>query len=192
MLAETKNTTVYCSIPETTVQNYITGQHALNVLSEDGTSADWHPHIWFWEEGVQKPIPLSIAGLTIRSTNHIFGEYGIIECKDWLSATKQLDLAHLANVYRANYVRALLDLIHHSMMERVSAHEDWICWKGAVYDWFDREEDKIEFYQKCVILKDSLADNYKKWFVEWVASEIHHDNKWGGYELDSRLSKLFT
>lgn len=191
MIAATKNRIIYCEIPETSMQNYITGQHALNVVAEDGTSADWHPHIWFWEEGVQKPTLLSLAGVNMHSTNQIFGSYGIIECKDWLAKSKGFNLSHLKAVYRANYVRALLDLVYHTMMERVSANRDWVCWKGAVFDWFDRNEDKIEFYQKCIILKDSLTGQHKTWFVNWVSSEIQHDDVWGGYTLDPQLSKYF-
>ena len=132
---------VYCSVPKTSQINYITGQHALNLIAEDGSSADWHGNIWYWYETESKdgyrrywfdfdseikemslscgkmPRTVTIAGIDTYSTSHILGNCGIIECKEWLSKTESLDLSQHEKVYRANYVRAILDLAYDSLIE---------------------------------------------------------------------------
>lgn len=134
------------NIPKTTNENYITGTSALNVPTKDGKFADWH----FTETFLTPGTRFRVAGKNYPSTNHIFGNYGIKECSTILREYGAYVEPNM-EVYVANYVRAILDLVYNITKEHQSA--DFL----KLDDYFE-EEEKSEVFHKINSIKSQIID----------------------------------
>ena len=180
---------IKCEIPQTTEENYITGFYALNITAEDGNRADWHD-VWSWGEGVEKPRTVSVAGITFPSTNHILGNYGVIECREHLKSIG-FAVSHTEKVYRANYFRAMLDDVYKGLIEYGVKHKKIIGKTGYMYDFLDNDDQKTEFYTICKIMLQALDEEQKPIFKDWVVKEYEYDTSYGDSELDIEIIKDF-
>jgi hypothetical protein len=154
-----------CVIPYTTPNNYITGIYALNVAADDGTSADWHD-VYHWRDGIDKPRTVAVAGITVRDSNYIFGNYGVSESKHRLERIG-IDTGGVKEVYIANHIRAVLDMLFDSLCECNEIYN----LTGAVGDWFDKESDRNELISKCNMLTNVLSGENKSALTRWLLKE---------------------
>jgi hypothetical protein len=91
-------------LPVTTRERSITGIKALSVPC-DGILSDWHFSTAF--SGVK---PLSIAGMTLASTEYLWGLAGVDDRSDYFRSASGEETGA---VYVASPPRAIADLLHH-------------------------------------------------------------------------------
>ena len=83
-------------IPKTSEKIYISGYEALNIPNENGDIADWHPRTYLSSQNPNEYIKTYKLDETI-------GNVGI--------KNKTINFPYKAEVYIANFVRAIIDII---------------------------------------------------------------------------------
>lgn len=143
------------SIPPTSPERYLTGFEALNIPLADGTAADWRFHEVF----VACEGPAHVAGAGYPPTSVFFGGYGIRECGDQLRKMGRADV--LGPVWAADHVRAILDLVAKSVMER--RLPDHV----PADDLLDREADRAELRRKVAEFRAKVSDDVRNLIDRW-------------------------
>lgn len=148
-------------IPKTTEKQYISGYEALNIPNEKGDVADWHPRTYL----------SSIEPYDYIKTyklDEIVGNTGI--------AKANITFPSKAEVYIANYVRAIIDII-------ISSDKDIEIKSilGCKNDFLTDEEGEELFKELIGILKKNhkkkdkiimfLKYEYPKQFYEYKKGE---------------------
>lgn len=128
-------------LPQTYLNNYISGYYALNTPDTDGIPADWHPNMYWYSYDENDIVPL-------YNTNDIFGTQGIEYRK-----VNYFSCIFYDKVYIASHVRAIADLV-------VTLSNIDVL-RGCVNDWLRTEKQEWELYN--MLLK---ADN-----IEWFLKE---------------------
>ena len=114
--------------------DYISGWEALNIPTENGLIADWHPlHYFNKKQDIKK-----------YSYNEILGNSGIKK-----RYVKMLDKEE----YVANYPRAIADLVYHNEMKGL---------KNCVNDFLNDDEEKELFEYLKLINNNEVVDNFMK------------------------------
>ena len=125
---------------------YVTGQHALNILTSLETAGDWHASALQWE----RP--------TIwESEGSFFGDYGI---ESGVPIPE-----HDEPFYVANHIRALLDLlIDNRLTVAQGMRDDFICNEEYTPEIFDKvwQLRHLDHWDKIDAL---MKREYK---MEWV------------------------
>ena len=127
--------------------NYITGMTALNIPDKNGNFADWH----FVETFLSGRGKLFISGENMATTHDVFGGYGIRECSQVLRRMG-VSLPSRSKVYAANFVRAILDLLHETVQKK--KNPQYI----TLDDLLDDEDLKQEFFDRLIALKKYIKD----------------------------------
>lgn len=126
----------YKKVPKTTPERYISGYEALNVVDENGLTADWHP-LTFWTSTTQEEIPLY--------ENPLLKEKGISFRK--IPFSEEM-------VYIANFARAIADLIYHE-------YETHPClFRNIAEDFLSKEERAELFGYLLEIRKEKEIDEF--------------------------------
>lgn len=140
-------------IPETSINRYISGWEALNVVNESGLTADWHP-LKFWTTNLDsEEIPLF--------SNSVLGNRGIHRRKIKYSDDP---------VYIADFPRAIADLIYNN--------DKTDSLVNAANDFLTEEETNILFSYLLEILKSKDIESYikqefPKKYYEWKYGDRH-------------------
>ena len=143
------------SIPPTSPDRYVTGFAALNIPLADGTAADWH----FVATFIESASTARVAGLNSPSASVVFGGYGVHECGRELRACGHVGTD--GEVWAADFVRAILDLVHNSVAEgRRPDHVD-------VDDLLDRESDRRELAARLADLKRAMPEDARSLIERW-------------------------
>lgn len=115
--------------------NYISGWEALNIPTNDGYTADWHPQFYFNENKVLKTY----------SYNEILKDSGIL--KRYIPFLNK-------DEYVANYPRAIADLVYENNTKEL---------KNCVYDFLDENEAKELFEYLKIINKHKDIEDFMKY-----------------------------
>ena len=170
-------------VPKTSKTRYIGGYCALNLhpVPED-TSGDWHPADYLCCRADQPTLELGVFGEEAgpnRNTNHIFGDYGIIESaedfKKWGYSPVYTE------VYRSNHFRAILDMLYIDLMTRPIAGPPPMPYseQGATFDFLDTEEQKRELLDKALLIGPHLPPERRPFLDEWIArEEIYEEQRY--------------
>lgn len=146
-------------LPATSPKQYLTGKAALNVPYEDNTFADWH----FDETFLSGRGKFRIAGREAPDTSDLLGDYGIRECS---AVLKRYGVRLNTNqeVYAANHVRAILDMVVFSMLNgRVPLHV-------TVDDTLDDERSLRDLREQLALLKVRITDSSMLALLEqWIS-----------------------
>ncbi|MDR0307740.1 MAG: hypothetical protein LBI42_13015 [Chitinispirillales bacterium] len=153
-----------CAIPDTDMDHYITGIYALNLPNEKGDVADWHD-VFHWRLGIDNPREISVAGINMKSSNHLYGEYGVKEGREQL--VKKGLIVDKPLVYVANYCRAVIDMIYDCLAEYDAIYN----LTGAVYDWLYEEGQEAEFFEKLEPMKSFFKDKKRDVLIMWIDKE---------------------
>lgn len=147
--------------PKTSKKNYISGYEALNIPNENGDIADWHPRTYLSSQNPNEYIKTYKLDETI-------GNVGI--------KNKTINFPYKAEVYIANFVRAIIDIIIFSErdIEIKSLY-------GCRNDFLTDKEEKELFEELIEILKKGhkksekivmfLENEYPRKFLEYKGSE---------------------
>lgn len=160
-----------------TVQNpvneYITGQYALNIHHPeiaDEPTGDWHGFIW---DGI-KELPnekITYAGIGHEiNTFQIWGTYGIFDDKKHFE--KQGITIHTPKVYLANYYRAVLDRLFFNLKK----HEEILNLYGVTEDCFDTVQQKLFIIKKIKLARKHLTSKANKNLDHWIDYEINYEH----------------
>ena len=150
------------TLPQTSEKHYITGKAALNVPNEDGTFADWH----FDEVCLSGRGKIRVAGQDAPETANLLGNYGVRECSGVL---RRFGVALQAgeNVYVANHIRALLDMVLASVAKhRIPLHV-------TVEDMLDSPEERSELQAQVSALKSRITDKVTLSLLEQWEQKQH-------------------
>lgn len=129
-------TFIYKKIPETSLEKYISGFEALNIVSENGLTADWHP-ITFWTGKNDEEIPLY--------QNYILKDKGISLRKIPYSEEP---------VFIANFPRAIADLIYYEYEK--TPHR----FRNIANDFLSEKEKKELFEYLLEIRKEKNIEDF--------------------------------
>lgn len=140
-------------IPDTSLERYISGWEALNVVDENGLSADWHPLKFWLAYNDDDEIPLF--------SNPILGSNGIKKRK--IKYSDEL-------VYIADFPRAIADLIY------TDDKTDSLV--NASTDFLTDEEAKVLFKYLLKILKFKdieayIIHEFPKYYYDWKYENTH-------------------
>lgn len=150
------------------IKNYISGWEALNIPTNDGYTADWHPQFYFNKN----------KELKTYSYNEILKDSGI--SKRYIPFLNK-------DEYTANYPRAIADLVYDNNTKEL---------KNCVYDFLNEDEALELFEYLKIINKHKDIEDFMKYeltklyFKEFKNSQSHL----GDYPLKIEVSnrnKLF-
>lgn len=113
---------------------YLSGWEALNISRLDGTTADWHPLLYFSDKN----------SIKTYEKNEILGDLGIQK-----RYIKLLDKEE----YVASYARAIADLVY-------SGNTDGL--KNCVRDYLDNDEELELFGYLKLINTNKKVDDFMK------------------------------
>lgn len=113
---------------------YLSGWEALNIPRLDGTTADWHPLLYFADKNSVKTY----------ESNEILGDLGIQK-----RYIKILDKEE----YVASYARAIADLVYSGDIDGL---------KNCVRDYLDEDEEIELFGYLKLINKSHMVDDFMK------------------------------
>ena len=113
---------------------YLSGWEALNIPRLDGTTADWHPLLYFAYKN----------SLKTYESNEILGDLGIQK-----RYIKILDKEE----YVASYARAIADLVYSGDIDGL---------KNCVRDYLDEDEEIELFGYLKLINKSQMVDDFMK------------------------------
>lgn len=113
---------------------YLSGWEALNIPRLDGTTADWHPLLYFSDKN----------SIKTYESNEILGDLGIQK-----RYIKILDKEE----YVANYARAIADLVYSGNIDGL---------KNCVRDYLDNDEEIELFGYLKLINKSQMVDDFMK------------------------------
>lgn len=136
-------------IPETSINNYISGYYSLNTPDINDITADWHPRLYWYSNNKNEKIPL-------YNTNNIFSNEGIEYREVNIFSDEQNK-----KYYIANHVRAIADL--------VATLDDIRELRGCVNDWLMIETQEKELYELLLKIKDKDID----WFLKEEFAKYH-------------------
>jgi hypothetical protein len=146
---------------------YISGVHALNLPSPEGTSGDWHPSNVFFHD--ERDVPITLAGTGEKiDTNPIFGNYGICVCNEALKS-RGLSINETTGVtyYAANHYRAILDMLYGSINRaKYPYHLD-----RASEDYLDTGTEKLILLEKASIMLSFFPSEKRKLLKKWLDNE---------------------
>ena len=164
---------VQIPIPETTPEHYITGLYALNIPAPEGTTGDWHQV--FRHRAGRPPTQEVTLGGGEYSTNHLFGSWGVTEGRERLESVGLAVPDEMRNVYVANHMRAIADLVYESVRKYGTVRR----LQGATRDWLDTNEQRdTVFAMARRIAADSASDAEVVEAIEqWIADETGTDER---------------
>lgn len=113
---------------------YLSGWEALNIPRLDGTTADWHPLLYFSDKN----------SIKTYESNEILGDLGIQK-----RYIKILDKEE----YVASYARAIADLVYSGDIDGL---------KNCVRDYLDEDEEIELFGYLKLINKSQMVDDFMK------------------------------
>ncbi len=113
---------------------YLSGWEALNIPRLDGTTADWHPLLYFSDKN----------SIKTYESNEILGDLGIQK-----RYIKILDKEE----YVASYARAIADLVYSGNIDGL---------KNCVRDYLDNDEELELFGYLKLINKSQMVDDFMK------------------------------
>lgn len=154
------------AIPPTDRRRYITGVFALNVRPPEGTTGDWHD-VFHWRDGVDRPRVVQVAGVTVADTHALFGDFGVYEGRDRLVGKGLAIPADVREVFVANHLRAILDLLHASLRE----HGAVLNLTGATDDWLDTPEQQETVLELAPRIAAVVAPTAQAALHAWIVRE---------------------
>jgi hypothetical protein len=167
------NTIPISETPQTPINEYITGQYALNIHHPENTgepTGDWHGFIW---DGI-KELPhekITYAGIGHEiNTFDIWGTYGIFDDKQHFE--KQGIITHTPAVYLANYYRAGLDRLFFNLKK----YEAILNLYGVTEDCFDTVEQKMFIIKNICYSRKYLTRKANKNLDHWIDYEINYEH----------------
>lgn len=113
---------------------YLSGWEALNIPRLDGTTADWHPLLYFSDKN----------SIKTYESNEILGDLGIQ--KRYIKILEKEE-------YVASYARAIADLVYSGNIDGL---------KNCVRDYLDNDEELELFGYLKLINKSQMVDDFMK------------------------------
>lgn len=155
------------TIPFTTPTQYLTGVAALNIPYEDNTFADWHfCAVFLIGDGCFR-----VVGKDFPDTSHLLGTYGIRECAGVLRRYGR-PVAEGEKVYAANHVRALLDMVIHSIEKGKMPHH------VTVEDMLDDEASLKDFREQLDLLKSRIRNPETLLLLTQWEQQLRSEGTW--------------
>ena len=154
----------------TTKENYLTGLPALSLagvkIKAGNTTINY-----FGEGREDASGHLPIAGEDLRSTNPIYGDYGVYDATHLVPANL---IPGDLRVYAADQYRAVADMIHHSI---VTTYE--FSFEGAkltpskyrvtveLEKWFSGDEDRSQLLDYIGVIWKNVHDDKAEELITW-------------------------
>jgi hypothetical protein len=158
--------------PDNLINEYITGQYALNIHHPEITNeptGDWHGFIWDnIKELPNKNIIYAGIGHEIN-TFEIWGYNGIFNDKKHFE--KQGFIIHTPEVYIANYYRAVLDRLFFNLKK----YEEILNLYGVTEDCFDTIQQKLFIIKNINLARKHLTIKANKNLDHWIDYEINYE-----------------
>ncbi|MGC4105891.1 MAG: hypothetical protein QM753_05965 [Thermomicrobiales bacterium] len=166
LLAFDTTEAVQVVIPPTDREHYITGVYALNVPAPEGTTGDWHD-VFHWQPATERPRTILLGGGDAVDTNPIYGDLGVYEGHDRLLANGLSLPSGITEIYVANHVRAILDLLYRSL----NRYGRILNLTNVTTDWLNTPEQQEFVLVQAPRMADSLDADAKRALAAWIAGE---------------------
>jgi hypothetical protein len=154
------------------MKEYITGFYALNIHhpgSKREPTGDWHGSIWKpIREVPHKDVTYAGIGRPINSFA-LWGNFGIYEEKEFFE-TNRIKIVS-GPVFVADYYRAVLDLLYHSLM----TYGDILNLNCATDDYFDTGDQKDIILSKIEEARTVLSGRANRSLDRWIENEMNYE-----------------
>lgn len=154
-------------IPKTSIENYLTGITALNIVSKEGTG-DWHSLNTFHLELHSKSF--NIAGITFPSSSKWLGN---TELFDSYLILKSMGVKNEHDpVWAATHYRAIVDYI----LWLVDKNRSGVLHQYLQFDeWFSLLTEKQKVYELLKYINNKHGFKKSDWIniENWVENEIY-------------------
>jgi hypothetical protein len=154
------------------IKEYITGFYALNIHHPDDKhepTGDWHGFIWEpIKELPHKNVTYAGVGHDINSFD-VWGTFGIYDDREFFE--KKHIRVITDYVFIADYYRAVLDMLYHSL----KTYESVLNLHGATEDYFDTEKQKYIVLNSMDKTRGFLSKKANKNLDNWIEHEINYE-----------------